>query len=72
MATQHTVNDALAEMLGALGYSRMASDVRKMRSKKVKRKYARFIVRELKQRKQYEAAEKAEARFKRLEQLGEL
>jgi hypothetical protein len=67
-----TVNDALAEMIDALGYTRMASEARRTRSKATKRRYARFIVRELRRRKQYANATSAEAKFKRLEQLGEL
>ena len=67
-----TINDALAEMLDALGYTRMSQIARKEKSKEHRRAYARMIVRELKRRKQYSNAASAERKFKRLEQLGEL
>lgn len=67
-----TIQDALAGLLSALGYKRMAYIVKGEKRRVYLRTYADFIVKETRKQHGADEARQVKAQFDKLKQMGEL
>lgn len=67
-----TIQNALSEWLTTLGYGQMARDVLRTKQRTTLRRYADFVVKEVRKRYGVARAQEVESKFDRLKQLGKL